>query len=440
MVEYNLISTCRVCNSEALQPVVSLGKQKLVDFVDIPGESNKPSIPLEMIFCPHCKLVQLRHTTNPNLLYNEFWYRSGINEQMRSALLDIVIKAAHKAKVSDGDIVCDIGCNDGTMLDLYPKNVTTVGFDPSNQIDTDEARTRMTYAVKNYFNREDALRVTSKVGKRFKVITAIAMFYDIPDPAEFLNDVKLVLDDDGIIVIQMNYLLTMLQNNAFDNIVHEHLTYYSLTSLRWLFTKCGLDVIDVEENDVNGGSFRVYLKKLPIKKDDIKFGGFERVKAMLDKEKDAKLDQIKTYSDFGNRVINTLSILTRYIVELVANGNIVYGYGASTRGTVLLQATAVPLPLAGVAERDENKFGKYMISGWLKILPEDEVRSRCKYMLVLPWHFSESIINRERDWINNGGTLIFPLGGKDHGPYVVTKDGERSLKQMMEEKALATTK
>lgn len=430
--EYMQISTCRVCQSESLNPVVSLGKQRLVDFVLHPDKSTKSIVPLEVVMCSNCKLVQLHHTTDPEILFTEFWYRSAINEQMRSALLDVVTKSYEKAKLNSGDAVCDIGCNDGTMLDMYPKHTTTVGFDPSNQLATGEAKDRMNYAVNTYFNRNDALRITTKLGKRFKIITAIAMFYDLPDPAEFLNDMKLVLADDGIIVIQMNYLASMLKNFAFDNICHEHLTYYSLTSLRWLIRRCGLEVIDVETNEVNGGSFRVYLKKTPLQSVDVAQGGFDRIKNLLDEEKEARLDQVDTYTKFGKQVNEITSSLSKYIVDLVSNGHTVYGYGASTRGTILLNSTPVPLPLAGVAERDQNKIGKYMTSGWLKIVTEEYARSRCKFMLVLPWHFAESIIAREQGWLQDGGTLIFPLGGKNHEPHLVDKFGEKSLTQEKE--------
>jgi SAM-dependent methyltransferase len=421
---------CRVCGYDFLIQVLSLGNQNIADFVDSPI-TKKPVVPLNLMFCEHCKLVQLGHTTHPDILFSEFWYRSNINEMMKLALQDIVNKSYEKAKLKEGDLVLDIGCNDGTMLDMFPKTITTVGFDPSNILDTDEARNRMTHAVNTYFNKIDALKISNHFGKRYKLVTAIAMFYDLDDPAGFLQEIKSVMAEDGLLVIQMNYLLSMLRNYAVDNVCHEHLTYFSLTSLRWLLNKVGLEVIDIELNEVNGGSIRVYIKRIPLQKDEVSGDAYERIKNQLDVEKQFQLSKIETYIRFGNEIKDKLKKLMEVITDISIKGNPVYAYGASTRGTVLLQSTQFPLPLAGVAERDSNKFGKYMVANWLKIYSEEYVRERCKFMLILPWHFKEAIVIRESEWLNNGGTLIFPLP-KLH---MVTKDGETVIENKV---AIAT--
>jgi hypothetical protein len=233
------------------------------------------------------------------------------------------------------------------------------------------------------------------------------MFYDLDDPVQFLNEVKSVLAPDGMLIIQMNYLLTMLKNVAFDNIVHEHLTYYSLTTLRWMLTKVNLEVVDVELNEVNAGSIRVYIKRMPLTRNDLIPGALERIREVLDEEKEYGLDKIETYHQFGNKIISVCNELQQYIVNLVKEKNVVYAYGASTRGTVLLQT--INLPLAGVAERDENKYGHYLVAGWLKIHPEEYVRQRCKHLLILPYHFLSGILEREKEWMQQGGKLIIPL-------------------------------
>jgi 2-polyprenyl-3-methyl-5-hydroxy-6-metoxy-1,4-benzoquinol methylase len=418
------ITSCRVCSSDALRKVLSLGNQYLADFPETP-KTDKPRIELSLVFCEKCNLVQLEHTTNPDLLFQKFWYRSGINEMMREALHDIVIKSSEKVNLQPGEAACDIGCNDGTMLSMFPKSIFTVGFDPSDIVTSLEAKSKMKYSIHNYFNKKEALDIAVKIGKRFKLITAIAMFYDLNDPAEFLNDCKTVMTDDGMLVIQMNYLMSMIKNNAIDNICHEHLTYFSLTSLKWLLNKVGLEVVDVETNDVNGGSFRVYVKKIPITSKDVKGDAYERIKNLLKQEKEFGIDKATKYIEFGQQVKRLLQKLVEVLTEISIKGNPVYAYGASTRGTVLLQSTPYPLPLAGVAERDSNKFGKYMVSNWLNIHDEDYVRNRAKFMLVLPWHFKDGIVEREKEWLSNGGTLIFPL------PQItlVTKDGETIIKE-----------
>lgn len=394
-------TNCRVCGSEALRPVVSLGNQRVVGFPKVPSDTLVA--PLNLVFCENCHLVQLSHSVDADKLFREFWYRSGVSESMKDSLYDIVMKSSHNLRA--GDAICDIGANDCTMLGMYPKETIKVGFDPSQQIMTLEASNHADYRVQNYFNSSQALEIVRKIGKRFKLITAIAMFYDLNDPVDFLQQVKEVLD--GTLIIQMNYLKSMLENTAFDNICHEHVTYFSLTTLRWMLLRIGMEVVDVEENPTNGGSFRVYIKRQPISRADVTTGAMERIKKMLNDEKEFGLDKLETYHAFGKRIQKVASELEEYIIPLVASKQLVYAYGASTRGTVLLQT--MKLPLAGVAERDENKFNRYMTSGWLKIHPEVYVRDRCKHMLVLPWHFEEQIIHRELDWLHKGGELIFPL-------------------------------
>ena len=383
--------------------------------------SNKPTVPLELVLCGHCNLLQLSTSVDPELLYRQFWYRSGINESMRKALSDVVGYTISKADLKVGDAVLDIGANDGTMLSMYPKEIIRAGVDPSNIILESEPVSRMTYAVHGFFSRPMGLKLVETIGKRFKAITAIAMFYDLDDPAGFLQDCKAIMEDDGILVIQMNYLLSMLKNNAFDNICHEHLTYFSLTSLTWLASRIGLSVVDVSTSEVNGGSFRVTLKKSPINKSDFTKESFDRVRDLLEIEEEFGLNTEAPYDAFKKRVLDIQYKLSRFVTQETLKMKRCYAYGASTRGSTLLQS--VSLPLSGVAERDERKVGKYMSANWLQIMSEDAVRCRADYMVVLPYHFKDAIVEREKDWLGKGGTLIFPMPK----PHLVTKDGEKEI-------------
>lgn len=418
---YRVIKDCRACGTDRLITVVNLGSQHIVDFVSSPRSVQKPTVPLELVKCDHCNLVQLRHSVDPDMMYRTFWYRSGINESMRAALQDVVTKAIEVGVVREGDAVLDIGANDGTLLSMYPPQVHTVGVDPSNQIETEEARGRMEYAIHDYFHKGAVSEAIRKLGKKFSAITAIAMFYDIEDPAGFLHDCKHILRDDGVVIIQMNYLKTMLENNAVDNICHEHITYFSLTSLNWLVNRIGFSIVDVEVNPVNGGSLRVYLMKTPVRKDLYPQGGAQRVYDLLKDEQEFGMDSTASYEAFEKRVKDILYTVSKYVCDSTLKGKKCYGYGASTRGTTYLQCTKVPL--AGVAERDTNKIGLRMVGDWLMIYDEDFVRERADVMLVLPWHFKPVIVEREKAWLEKGGTLLFALPL----PHIVTKDGEQLL-------------
>lgn len=417
-IEFN---KCRVCGGSDLVTVLTLGLQKVVDFVKKPGDSKRPTAPLELVLCSHCKLVQLKHSVLPEFLYPEFWYRSGITESMKWALKEIVGVGIEHTKLQPEDAVLDIGANDGTLLDFYPKNVVTCGIDPCNQIVTPEAKKRMTLAVRSYFNRKTGQAMVESVKKQFKVVTAISMFYDLDDPVQFLYDVKQILHDDGVFIIQMNYLATMLKNNCADNICHEHVAYYSFKTLEWALARVGFSVIDADVNGVNGGSLRVVLKKAPAMKDDYINGAVDRIHEIIEIEETMKLEEVQTYLDFGVRVKEILHRVSVYIMQQTLNGKRCYAYGASTRGSTLLQS--VPLVLSGVAERDVNKIGLFMNADWLLIHTEEYVRERADIMLVLPWHFKTEIVEREKAWLEKGGTLVFPLPN----PIAVTKDGESPL-------------
>ena len=252
---------CRVCGSPNLESVLSLGNQFISNFVDSAGEEAYTA-PLELVLCNRktggCGLVQLKHTVPRDLLYRQYWYKSGINQSMRNALADITDKIEKKVSLSQGDIALDIGCNDGTLLRSFrTKGLVLAGFEPATNL-IPEAQVGTSKIINDFFGAGAFHREFDS--RKAKVITAIAMFYDLEDPNVFVSDLKQILDESGICVIQQNYLPSMLESNAFDNIGHEHLEYYSLLSLEYLLGLHGLETFDVGLNDVNGGSFRVYVK------------------------------------------------------------------------------------------------------------------------------------------------------------------------------------
>jgi len=403
-------SKCRLCKREGLKPVIDLGLQYVVDFVPDPMDSKLVRVPLKMVRCTKCGLVQLQHTVNPDLLYRKFWYRSAINEQMRMALNHIVECAMELVQPEKGDAVLDIGANDGTLLGWYPGVVKTVGIDPCAEL-MDEAwnNKRADVVIRDYFSAEKV-----KAYGPYKIITAIAMFYDLDDPVEFLRQCKSVLAPDGVLVIQMNYLMGMLTNFAVDNIAHEHLTYYSLHTLKTAVEAAGLDIVGAQENDVNGGSFRVYVSHpnfSPKAPNSFSVDIVLKAADMMLKEWKAALDGQEIYSKFEQGIKDKCSALKTYLNKLASEEARIYIYGASTRGTVLMQLLDLGKGvIQGCAERDEKKFGLHMIGGtWPKIYPEDYVRSRATHFLVLPWHFKQSVVKREEQWLRSGGKMIFPL-------------------------------
>ena len=305
--------------------------------------------------------------------------------------------------LKEEDTVCDIGSNDGELLSHYDAGTyNLVGFEPAVELAA-ESRKRLSptanifaeYFERKHWNKPDSL----------KIITAIAMFYDLEDPNTFLRDVKFLLHPEGVFVVQMNYLGLMLRNMTFDNISHEHLCYYSLETLIRLFDSNGLKIIHVETNDVNGGSLRIFASK--------NMEAFADPSVEWKRAEDRRLVTPVTLQNFVERVDTTKRLLMDFLVHLKKAGKKVYVYGASTRGLTLLQtifngqhATDY---LVAAAERDAHKFGRYMVGVRIPIIPEEEARGEADYFLLLPYHFWLSIRDREWQWMVRGGKFIIPL-------------------------------
>lgn len=325
------ITKCRVCGSSRLTPIMSLGEMYTSNFVE--NENDKVyKGPLDLVLCDvkdgGCGLLQLKHTLDHDVLYRKYWYKSSISSTMVKILQGLVKQVERTVKLEKGDIVIDIGANDGTTLKQYKaEGITRIGFEPSNlwQLGTAAGLT----VIHDYFNYEAFAKEVGPV-KHAKVITSIAMFYDLEDPNRFVSDIKKCLDKNGLWMIQMGYLGTTIDNNIFDSICHEHLEYYSLFSLENLLKRHDMQVIDVEENDVNGGSFKILitnkgsaLKPTPEAE--------ARITAMREKEAVAGFDDKEVYEDFNKRIVKIKDDLLTFLNSEKKAGKKLFIYGASTK-------------------------------------------------------------------------------------------------------------
>lgn len=389
--------TCRACDG-ALEDLIDFGEQYIINFGDKPSEKA----PLVLTKCDSCHLVQLRHTVDPEYLFRTYYYKSGVNQTMRDHLKGIVEDVTKRVTLKEGDVVVDIGSNDGTLLSFYQPNLLKLGFEPSNVPLLDGYfEGKMDYEFYNNFFSYKNYDIESEFtdGQHAKVITAISMFYDLDDPNTFLQDIKKVLAPDGLFVIQMNYLPAMLENNAVDNIVHEHLTYYSLYTLDALLVKNGLEIVDYSFNDLNGGSFRVYVKH-----------SSNPQHADFPEEGKLMLHTLAPYKAFRDRVAEIIYRLQTFIPIEKINGRTTYIYGASTRGATLLQYAGLDekaIPYA--VERNPDKVGT-MYLGKIPVISEKQARMNPPYYyLALPWAFRGEFLDREWTHITNSGAMIFPL-------------------------------
>jgi len=300
--------------------------------------------------------------------------------------------------------VLDIGCNDGTLLRSYKSKVKLVGFEPASNL-IHEAEEGTDLIINNFFSFFEFAQ--HFLGERIKVITSIAMFYDLEDPNSFVTDIVNCLDQSGIWVIQMAYLIPMLELNAFDNIVHEHLEYYSLKSLKNLLESHGLEIFDVELNDVYGGSFRVFVKN----KNNSQIQIQNSVDELLAREERFGLSEKQTYLDFAKRVNSIKDELYDFINQENSNGKIIYVCGASTKGNALLQFCNLNDKLIKkAADVDSIKFGKRTIGSDIPIISEEQAKQENPdYFLILPWHLVEFFKERLKEFLSNGGKFIVPI-------------------------------
>ena len=406
-------TTCRVCDG-ALLPILSLGEQYVSNF-PLPNEPEGAKAPLELMLCRRCSLVQLRHTVPPFVLYQNYWYRSGTNQTMRSALADISCKSEQLMHLKEGDSVLDIGCNDGTLLASYKTgNLFKAGFDPAENL-APFSRKVADYIVTDFFTAESFATHSKLRNHSPKIITSIAMFYDLEEPGKFVSDIKSVMHPDGLWIVQMSYLPFMLKQNELGNICHEHLEYYAFQSFEYLLKLYDFEIVDVELNDVNGGSFRIYIRN---KGADAKSFGdatyrnlaARRVRAIREQEIKIGLNDLSTYQDFAFFVERIREDVVNFIRMEVDRGKKVYVYGASTKGNTVLQYFGLNHALiTAAAERNPDKWGRVTVGTRIPIISEAEARTaRPDYFLMLPWHFLEEFQAREKEFLLSGGRFIMP--------------------------------
>lgn len=402
---YTEISKCRVSGSTNLIPVLSLGEQTLTGVFPKSSAEVITKGPLDLVWCPDSGLLQMKQSYDLGEMYGDnYGYRSGLNTSMVQHLTHKINFLERLVGPTSSDIVVDIGSNDATSLKAYSAKCRRVGIDPTGN------KFREFYSdgillLPDFFSAN--LFASAFPRERAKIVTSIAMFYDLEDPIRFVRDVEAILQDDGIWHFEQSYMPSMLRTNSYDTICHEHLEFYSFRVVRDMLEKCGMRVVDVQMNAINGGSFAVtackrkagYKSNIPI------------IDWMLRQEDDMGLDTPRPYRDFEERVFKHRKNLNGLIRSLVDDGKKIIGYGASTKGNVLLQFCGLGREyIPYIAEVNKDKFGCYTPGTNIPIISEKEARAmKPDYFFVLPWHFKNNILEREKDFMANGGKFLFPL-------------------------------
>lgn len=403
---YKKIEKCRICGNTHLERVLDLGEQMLTGVFPHEKGAKVTTGPLHLVKCTGkddtCGLLQMEHSYDLGEMYGEnYGYRSGLNASMVEHLNNKVQRILGLVKLQAGDLVIDIGSNDSTTLQAYPASgPVLVGIDPTG-IKFHSYYPPHIQLIPDFFSA--ALIQQRFFGQKAKVVTSFSMFYDLEDPVGFMRQVYDVLADDGIWVFEQSYMPTMLDTNSYDTVCHEHLEFYALRQIKWMADRVGFRIIDVEFNDINGGSFSVTVAK---SQGDT--STMPSVQKVLDNERAKGLDTLKPYQEFAERVVRTKRDLLGFIAKAHEEGKSVAVLGASTKGNVLLQYCGLTTKqVECVGEVNPEKFGCYTPSTWIPIIPEQELLAKKPdYMIVLPWHFRKFFISNKK---LSGMKLVFPL-------------------------------
>lgn len=403
---FKTISNCRICGNDQLTTVMALGEQALTGVFPKSRSENVTSGPIDLVKCSAadgCGLVQLKQSYDLSEMYGlNYGYRSGLNASMVRHLHSKVEKILASGVLEPGDMVIDIGSNDATTLLAYPQEpYQLIGVDPTGIKFASYYPEKITL-IADFFSAEAIAKKLA--GKKAKVITSFSMFYDLEDPITFAREIEGALADDGVWIFEQSYLPSMLRTNSFDTICHEHLEFYALKQINWIADKAGLKVLDVEFNDINGGSFSITAAKRESKRQV----NSERLNKILEEEVALGLDTTKAFDAFKIRVEDARVALMNFLEQAKESGKTICGLGASTKGNVLLQYFGIDETLVReIGEVNEDKFGSFTPGTYIPLVPEQQVlASNPDYLVVLPWHFRAFF---ESLPAMKGRTLIFPL-------------------------------
>ena len=387
------IKKCRLCKNKKLKKIYNFGNHFVSNFVNKASILKGIKAPLNLVYCKKCQLLQLEHSAPQEIMYKKFyWYKSGITQTMREGLKELYQDIKKNCKIKPGDVILDIGANDGTFLKNFKKDkIITIGCEPAKNL-KNELKKNCHFMINDFWHKKHLRSVPGKFQK-LKVISAIGMFYDLEDPSEFIKHAAEALDKDGIFVAQLMCSHSMFKTNDLGNICHEHLEYYSYNSLKYLFEKNGLKIFKITENLINGGSYRIYCKK--------------NIKRSIKYKENANYSEI---IKFVKRVQQNKKETLKFIKEKVKLGKKIFLYGASTKGNTLLQyygLTSKEIPFA--ADRTKTKWGRYTIGSGIKIISEKNARKlNPDYFFVMPYGFINEFKRREKKWLKSGGKFILP--------------------------------
>lgn len=398
-------SACRICHGKRLHPFLSFGSMPLANGFLREEQLNMPEhcFPIDVCFCSNCGLVQLGYVVDPEIMFRDYVYLTGASEPLKTHFTKLAEETIQMFSVPRGSLVVDIGSNDGTLLHSFKKlGMTVLGVEPA--VNISKLAIQHGIETRNDFFSEEVARIINTDFGRAKVITATNVLAHVNYLDDFIIGVTHLLADDGIFVIEVPYLVDLLDRMEFDTIYHEHLSYFAIRPLVSVLTKFGLNIIMVKRINVHGGSIRLYIQKPA-------FSLPPSVLELLELEEELRLNSLDTYQKFAERVSQIKESLRSLLTSLKASGVSIVGYGAPAKGNVLLNYCKIGTDILNYTiDTTPFKQGLYTPGMHIPVFPESHFYDiTADYALLLAWNYADAIIQKEEAYRQAGGKFIIPL-------------------------------